>query len=60
MRYLITLVCWALWRERNSRVFEGIERHSSRLVAEIKDEAWLWARAGARKLPLLVGSDRSE
>jgi hypothetical protein len=57
---MITLVCWTLWRECNCRVFEGMERHTSRLMAEIKDEAWLWIRAGARNLLLLVGSDLSE
>jgi hypothetical protein len=37
-----------------------MERHTSRLMAEIKDETWLWIRAGARNLLLLVGSDLSE
>jgi hypothetical protein len=57
---LIILVCWTIWRERNSRVFEGKEKPMSRLVAEIQDEARTWFRAGALRLSSFVESNISE
>jgi hypothetical protein len=51
---LLILVCWALWRERNARVFDDREKQTSRLVVGIKDEVWLWVRAGAKLLADIV------
>jgi hypothetical protein len=39
------LVCWTIWRERNAKVFEGIERHANSMMAEVKTEARLWTQA---------------
>jgi hypothetical protein len=57
---LSRLVCWALWRERNSRVFQGEEKSITRLITEIKDEASLWARAGAKHLSQIVSTHNRE
>jgi hypothetical protein len=32
---LIILVCWTIWRERNSRIFEGKEKNAAR--ASLRD-----------------------
>jgi hypothetical protein len=53
---LLILVCWSLWRERNARVFDDREKHPSRLVTKIKDEAQLWVRAGVKRLATIVSS----
>jgi hypothetical protein len=47
-------VLQTLWRERNSRIFEGLEKQTPRLVSKIKDEAKLWIQAGVKKLSGLV------
>jgi hypothetical protein len=54
-RSLSILVCWMIWRERNARVFDRSENHSTYLVCEIKSEAMLWMPAGNKKLGTLVG-----
>jgi hypothetical protein len=59
-RSLVILVCWAIWRERNSRIFEAQEKSLPQLLAAIRDEAMLWVQAGAKHLSLLVGFQRSE
>jgi hypothetical protein len=51
---LTILVCWTVWHERNRRVFEGQDRTTQSLIAEIKDEAKLWISAGAKSLAALV------
>jgi hypothetical protein len=53
---LLILVCWSLWREWNARVFNDREKNTSTLVSEIRDEACLWVRAGAKGLMATVGS----
>jgi hypothetical protein len=53
-RSLTILVCWTVWCERNHRVFEGQQRTTQMLIAEIKDEAKLWISAGAKSLATLV------
>jgi hypothetical protein len=57
---LSILVCWALWRERNSRVFQGEEKTITRLITEIKDDACLWTRAGAKHLSQIVSTHNRE
>jgi hypothetical protein len=49
MKWVIALVCWTIWRERNARIFNGEEETVPRLITEIKDEAVQWF-AGAKKL----------
>jgi hypothetical protein len=53
-RSLTILVCWKVWHERNHRVFEGQDRTTQMLIADIKDEAKLWISAGSKSLATLV------
>jgi hypothetical protein len=48
------IVCGTIWAERNARIFDGKEKPVSRLVAEIKEAAMLWSKAGAKHLAKLV------
>jgi hypothetical protein len=41
------LVPWMLWKHRNACVFEGARPSFSNIMSTIKDEAVLWAQAGA-------------
>jgi hypothetical protein len=56
----VILVCWPIWRERNPRVFEGKEKPVHTVLAEIKEEALLWRRAGAKGIADLVARIVSE
>jgi hypothetical protein len=60
LKSLIILVCWTIWRKRNSRVFEGKEKPMFRLVAGIQDEARTWFRAEALRLSSFVEFNISE
>jgi hypothetical protein len=60
MRSLIILICWSIWWERNTRIFDVKEKETDRIVSEIRDEAKLWIRAGAKDLALLVRPFTSE
>jgi hypothetical protein len=44
-------ICWAIWRERNVRVFDKTE---TRLITKLKDEASLCMQSGAKNLTALV------
>ena len=41
------LVPWMIWKQRNSCVFDGAQASVQTCTAQIKEEARLWARAGA-------------
>jgi hypothetical protein len=60
VRSLVILVCWSLWRERNARIFEKVEKMLQRLVEEIKDKAKQWVSTGAKQLAKIVGTMSSE
>lgn len=47
---LVILVAWLLWKYRNRCVFNGERPCAMKLLAEIKEEARLWAAAGAKRL----------
>jgi hypothetical protein len=57
---VIILICWRLWLERNARIFHSQEKTLSALLSEIKDEARLWAWAGAEGIKSIVGRVASE
>ena len=48
------LTPWMIWKHRNSCVFDKARPSAQALVAEIKEEAKLWARAGAKGLRVLL------
>ncbi|WVZ90528.1 hypothetical protein U9M48_036821, partial [Paspalum notatum var. saurae] len=52
LRSLIILVCWEIWKERNSRVFNRAEAPLNRVLSKIKDEAGLWSLVGAKGLAI--------
>uniref|UniRef100_A0A453NG55 Uncharacterized protein n=1 Tax=Aegilops tauschii subsp. strangulata TaxID=200361 RepID=A0A453NG55_AEGTS len=47
---LIHLVGWEIWKEKNARVFRNKTAPVAVIVSLIKDEASLWAIAGAKYL----------
>uniref|UniRef100_A0A0E0GH80 Uncharacterized protein n=1 Tax=Oryza nivara TaxID=4536 RepID=A0A0E0GH80_ORYNI len=53
---LVLLVCWMIWKERNTRVFQNQSRTAGFLFGAIKDEAAIWKEAGnnAIKEPINV------
>uniref|UniRef100_A0A0A9BUB0 Reverse transcriptase zinc-binding domain-containing protein n=1 Tax=Arundo donax TaxID=35708 RepID=A0A0A9BUB0_ARUDO len=50
LQSLVILVTWELWNERNARVFRHKELPVNSLVAKIKEEARIWAVAGAKHI----------
>uniref|UniRef100_A0A453A1Y5 Uncharacterized protein n=1 Tax=Aegilops tauschii subsp. strangulata TaxID=200361 RepID=A0A453A1Y5_AEGTS len=44
------LTPWMIWKLCDDYVFEGAQPSVSNLIAKIKDEAALWARAGASRI----------
>ena len=47
---LIMLVSWEIWKEHNARVFRNTAAPTMLIVERIKEEAHLWALAGAKYL----------
>lgn len=47
---LLPLVSWVIWNERNARVFRAKAAPVMVIVRTIKDEASIWALAGAKHL----------
>ena len=43
----VLLVPWMLWKHRNDCVFNGARPSVNALLTKIKEEASLWASAGA-------------
>jgi hypothetical protein len=51
---LIILVNWELWKERNNRVFKDKPSSLRYLIQLIREEAGVWALAGAKKLRRMI------
>ena len=47
---MLMLVSWELWNERNARVFRNVATTVTMVTARIKEEARIWALAGARHM----------
>jgi len=50
---LFMCIIWAIWKERNQRLFEGTSCTALELQDKIKMDINLWIRAGARRLGCL-------
>lgn len=44
---IISFTAWEIWKHRNSAIFDATRPSTQRLVDQIREEARLWARAGA-------------
>jgi hypothetical protein len=51
---LVFLIGWSLWKERNSRMFDGRTASVQQLQASIRDEALAWCAAGHKQLKFLL------
>lgn len=47
---ILLLVCWVIWKERNSRTFDGVTLRARDLYAAFVGEAEAWTAAGYRTL----------
>ena len=50
----LLLCCWQLWKHRNAVIFENRCPSTEDLIRSIKDDARLWAKAGARGLAAII------
>jgi hypothetical protein len=48
------LTSWMTWKHRTACIFDGAQPSISTLVAKIKEEATLWAKAGAKGLRVVL------
>ena len=60
MRSLAIVVVWTIWKERNARIFEQKETAMMQLIAKAKEEASMWATAGAKHLTAVIVTNISE
>lgn len=51
---IVALTAWAIWKHRNAAVFDGLRPSTDDLVLSIKDDARLWAKAGAKGLATIL------
>ncbi len=43
---LFMLICWLIWKERNTRIFQHIAKSVDRLADDINEEIAIWRAAG--------------
>ncbi|BAT16930.1 Os12g0428401 [Oryza sativa Japonica Group] len=43
---LLMLICWLIWKERNTRIFQHIAKSVDRLADDINEEIAIWRAAG--------------
>jgi len=48
------LMAWNLWKERNARTFQGVQRSASKLTDDVHQELRSWCSAGYRGLVALA------
>ena len=44
------MMIWAIWRERNARVFREVDRPASVVLQDVIDERTAWGLAGCSHL----------
>ncbi|KAF6997722.1 hypothetical protein CFC21_013915 [Triticum aestivum] len=54
MSTLFIFMSWEIWKERNTGVFHSTVATMMMVVAKIKEEAHLWAIAGATHLNIVI------
>lgn len=52
---LAVLTLWSIWRQRNRAIFDQSPCSASQTLTQIKEEASMWANAGAKALLPLFG-----
>jgi hypothetical protein len=50
-----TCILWCVWKERNNRCFENLERSLDDILASFFHTLYLWTVAFASPLPLSFG-----
>ena len=55
---LVLLVTWCIWKERNRRVFDGVQIQASLMLEQIALEGSAWVDAGFKALALLLAWHR--
>ena len=51
---LVLLAAWSLWRHRNACIFDNARPSTTLLLQAIKDDARIWASAGAKDIANLM------
>jgi hypothetical protein len=54
LQFVVLLLIWEVWRERNNRIFRQASRFFRQILHDIQDEARTWASAGNRGLQQLL------
>jgi hypothetical protein len=54
---VMMLVTWEIWKKRNARIFRNTASPETIVVANIKEEAHLWALVGAKHLRALMSRE---
>ena len=55
---VLNLVCWSIWKERNSRTFSNLSATPFEVFSKLVDEAAVWHHAGRSGLDVLAHRPR--